>query len=276
MAARPAARVRKETVERQPVILGHDGSDREQPVEKFDPTKNVLDLVRAESKYQDAMRASESKYQNDMRDASSALSRLARMAESKRIEDLATLRFQYDTRIAENLRVEVKTTSELISAQLAKETTSLSSQISQVTTTFSGQITALTATFGGQINSLTNSLSPRIADLERFRWEVGGKSSVSDPAVAETLARFNTAISLLQSSGVSHEGRGAGQKEVIGWITAGIMFVVSVAVGAVAFFGAVHSNPPPPPASASAPAPAPAIPPGYYLAPIPPPGAQSR
>src|ERR1700682_1986306 len=110
----------------------------------IDPTKNVLDLVRAESKYQDAMR-----------EAKAELAKALAEAEQMRVNDLAALRLAYDQRIAEDLRVNVKTTSDQLAGQLVKETGSLSAQISALTNSFSNQITTLTASFTNQIGALT-------------------------------------------------------------------------------------------------------------------------
>jgi len=102
----------------------------------------------------------ETKFQNGMREASERLTLRLADAESRRIDDLAALRLQYDTQVSENLRIQVKTTSELISTQLDKVTNSLGAQI-----------TALTATFSSQIATGITALGDRIADLEKFRWE---------------------------------------------------------------------------------------------------------
>ncbi len=177
----------------------------------IDPTKNVLDLVKAEGKYTDAMREMEAK-----------LSLQRTEAETRRVNDLAALRHSYDTRIAENLRVEVKTTSEQLAAQLVKETGSLSQQISALTTSFSNQITTLTSSFTNQISALTNALTPRIADLERFRWEQGGKTSVSDPATSEALTKMAKAIEGLTTSKDLTSGHTKGVADSWGWIVAGI------------------------------------------------------
>ncbi len=176
-----------------------------------DPTKNVLDLVKAEGKYTDAMRhAAEGKAE--------ALAK----AEQTRINDLAALRLVYDQRIAEDLRVNVKTTSDQLAGQLVKETGSLSQQIGALTTSFSNQITTLTAAFTNQISALTNALTPRIADLERFRWEQGGKTSVSDPATSEALTKMAKAIENLTTSKDLTSGHTKGVADSWGWIVAGI------------------------------------------------------
>src|ERR1700683_5219086 len=88
----------------------------------IDPTKNVLDLVKAESKYQDAMREAEARIASLRSEAESKRLDELSGAEQRRIDALAALRQQYDTRIAEDLRIGVKTTSEQLASQLIKET----------------------------------------------------------------------------------------------------------------------------------------------------------
>jgi hypothetical protein len=86
----------------------------------IDPTKNVLDLVEAAIRRQDDLRA----------------------AETRRVNELAELKEKHDRIVADILTEQVKSTSQLISTQLDR---------------------------------LTTTMTERIAALERFRWEVGGK-----------------------------------------------------------------------------------------------------
>jgi hypothetical protein len=158
----------------------------------IDPTKNVLDLVRAESKYQDGMREAEAKYQDALREA-----------EIRHGEAMARLKENYDNRIADMLSVQVKTTSDLISTQLDK-----------VTTALGAQITTLTAATQAQFQALTQTLNDRIAQLERFRYEMGGRTSVSDPATANALIEMANAIRLLRTTDDKTEGRGLGRSEI--------------------------------------------------------------
>ena len=130
----------------------------------IDPTENVLSLVEAESRYQNAMRLAEARRQDDLR-----------QADSRRLDDLAALRVQYDTKMAEILTVQVKTTSDLISAQLDKTTTNL----------------------GVQINTNVTALLDRIGQLEHFRWEVGGV------ALHKSEGRQNTGLLLTAASAIS-------------------------------------------------------------------------
>jgi hypothetical protein len=183
-----------------------------------DPTKNVLDLVKAESKYQDAMREAGEKLRQMLADA-----------ESRRLDDLAALRLQYEARIAEDLRVGVKTTSEQLAAQLVKETTSLSNLIGALRTEFTGQIAVLTTSFANQIAALTSALTPRMAELERFRWESGGKTSVSDPATSDALGKMAQAIDRLSLSNREHQGKEAGANAVWGQLAVGVGLALTAA-----------------------------------------------
>lgn len=167
----------------------------------MDPTKNVLNVINSLDRYHTDMRKQMENYQT-----------LMYSAEKLRIDDLATLRKEYDARIAEDLRVNVKTTSDQLAGQLVKETASLANQISTLTTSFSAQVTTLTTAVTGQINSLTAALTPRIADLERFRWESGGKTSVSDPAMTTSILEMTNAIALLKESRGHNDGVAETQK----------------------------------------------------------------
>lgn len=87
------------------------------PAPMIDPTQNVLDLVKAESKYQDAMR----------------------QAETRRIDDLASMRVHY-----EGIIEVMRTNSLKLLADQLKENKADSSE--------------------------------RMSKMEQFRWESGGSS----------------------------------------------------------------------------------------------------
>jgi hypothetical protein len=183
-----------------------------------DPTKNVLDLVKAESKYQDAMR-----------DAGDNKQLALAEAEKHRMDDLASLRLSYEARIAEDLRVGVKTTSDQLAGQLVKETGALSSQIGTLNVSFTNQLTTLTTSFTNQIGALTSALTPRIADLERFRWEQGGKSGERDPAVTLQLAEMTKSINKLELERGASKGHAEGSAIVWGAIGVGAAILISFA-----------------------------------------------
>jgi hypothetical protein len=107
----------------------------------IDPTENVLALVDAEAKFQNGMRQAESRYQDAMR-----------VAEARRVDDMEAQRVRFETQMSTVLNTQVKTTSDLISAQLEKTTTNL----------------------GSLITTATTALTERISQLEQFRYAAGG------------------------------------------------------------------------------------------------------
>lgn len=227
----------------------------------IDPTKNVLDLVTAAIARQDDLRTATERlnevriaalndFQTARVNAESLIQNWMRDTEMKRLAEKDNLRQFYETRIADMLRTSVESTSTLVSNQLV------------------------------QIQSTFND---RVSQLERFRYETGGKTSIADPALADALMRHTTdinrlnagitdamgkmagAITELRSSGTMTVGRTLGQRDLVGWIVAGILFLSSVAGVGIAFVNS-HSAP----TLAVAPALASAVPPGFALMPIPP------
>lgn len=201
-----------------------------------DPSFNVLGLVASESKYHDGMRIAfgklqnfalkaESKFQTFARESESKMQTWMRDAETNRLDQLYDLRQTYEARIADMLSESVKSTSGLVSTQLVQ---------------------------------IQNTFDLRVSKLEEFRLLSTGRSSVADPALAMTLETIGRNISSMQSSftktmnefaektsgtmdkmalsivalqdtGRVGSSKNAGQREVIGWIAAGLMFVASIA-----------------------------------------------
>lgn len=87
----------------------------------IDPTKNVLDLVRAESRYQDSMREQESKFQNAMRDA-----------ETRRVNELASQKQVFDLELARLIRLGTEEKSTLLAMQLKEVKSDLSERTAKM------------------------------------------------------------------------------------------------------------------------------------------------
>jgi len=186
---------------------------------------------------------------------------LAISAERRRVDDLAALRKDYDKQISETQREQMKTTSDLVSTQLDKVTTSLSETINKT----SDNIVATLAT-----------MNARIAEVEKFRYDMGGRAAVSDPAmtqIANDLSQLKLAsgrhegqeaeatrkaIAVTRELGVAHSGN----QNVIG--------VVSAIIAALALFAAVGGW------MYTAARTQPVIPLPVYQAPAPPPVASPR
>jgi hypothetical protein len=206
----------------------------EENAHRIDPTKNVLDLVKAESRYQDGMRDIGEKLQHSenhrLADLQSAeakrLEDLAK-AETRRVDALEEQRVRYEARIAEDLRVNVKTTSDQLAGQLIKETGALNNQIATLTTSVANQVTTLTTSLTNQMTAQSSGINTRLADLERFRWETGGKSAVADPALTLALSQMTEQIASLKdvaTRGVGRQEQTVDQKTnyslILGWIVA--------------------------------------------------------
>jgi hypothetical protein len=172
----------------------------------IDPTKNVMDLVLAQEKYQNGMREGQEKIQrfaleaantfhNFARDMEAKLSGIRFDAESRRIDQLADIRMVYEKRIADMLNESVRSTSALVSTQLVQ----------------------IQATF-----------NDRVSKLEEFRWSSSGRSSVSDPALANALEQLGATIAALKTSEDSRGGRGTGRNDMYGWLLAGVAMIATV------------------------------------------------
>ncbi len=219
----------------------------------IDPTKNVLDLVRAESKYQDAMRDAFNTYQNAMReelarhteqmrqtvvdqqnlarshdtifqnyarDSEARMSSALRHADGDKNDKLAQLRQVYETRIADMLSKSVDSTQSLVASQLIQ----------------------IQATF-----------NERVSKLEEFRWSSVGKTSVADPATSEAISRLiagqaalkldtdaamiklTGAISSIGTQGQKTQSERMGQGQVIAWIVGAAMLMAAIATPLIAF-----------------------------------------
>lgn len=176
----------------------------------IDPTKNVLDVVAAETRYQNDMREAVKElllakaralddaiklvsdsiinYQTGMRDA-----------ETRRIDQLAETRQEFQNTIRDMLAESVRTTSTLVSTQLVQ----------------------IQATF-----------DTRVSKLEAGAFTQAGKSSVSDPATSEALSKMAMAVQALTTVGSKTEGHSVGQRELIGYL---------LAAGAIVFAYLKHS-----------------------------------
>jgi hypothetical protein len=110
----------------------------------IDPTKNVLDAVASEGRYQDGMREAGEKLQNALREEESKFQTALREAETRRINELAAQKQTFDLELAKVLRANQDAASTLLATQLKE---------------------------------VKNDLSDRTAKLEQFRWESGGKTT---------------------------------------------------------------------------------------------------
>jgi hypothetical protein len=110
----------------------------------IDPTENVLALVDVEKQHAQELRIADNKYNETIRNLNAKFQDALRHAETRRIDQLAALRVQYDVIIEGMRSTSLNTTSQLLATQLRE---------------------------------VKLDLSDRTAKLEQFRWETGGKST---------------------------------------------------------------------------------------------------
>jgi len=144
----------------------------------FDPTKNVLDLVHAAIAAQDAARNALEKLMNEkvnsvkdtlklLTDSQVAYQNAQRDAETKRIDQLAQTRQEFQNTIRDMLAESVRTTSNLVSTQLVQ----------------------IQATF-----------DTRVTTLEAGAFTQAGKSSVSDPQMSDALTRVTRDLAEMRNA----------------------------------------------------------------------------
>jgi hypothetical protein len=197
----------------------------------IDPTKNVLDLVRAESKYQDAMRlALQERWEESHGSLKEQIKivneyvvlfqNAQREAETKRIDQLAQTRQEFQNTIRDMLAESVRTTSNLVSTQLVQ----------------------IQATF-----------DTRVTKLEAGAFTQAGKSSVADPAVSDAIARLTDSIAKMKADAaeawlklsaniasvgtkeIQTKSERMGQGQVIAWIIGAAMLMAAIATPLIAF-----------------------------------------
>jgi hypothetical protein len=125
----------------------------------IDPTKNVLDLVAAESRYRDAMRVADERYQTAMRHA-----------ETRRINDLALQKDRADQAAQTVLRLQVDNNATLFLAQMDRGFANILKQMADQ--------------------------SDRLSKLEQFRYESSGKGSGMSTVVGYIFAFITVAVSV--------------------------------------------------------------------------------
>lgn len=185
--------------------LGVDAQGRQ----VVDPTENVKALVEQEKQHGIELRKMQEVHSEAIRSADTRRADNLRECDKEWADRFSAMKERYDNKIFDIQTTQVKTTSDLISAQLSKETGSLSNQI-----------TAASA----QTQMTMNIISGRVDKLEQQRWEVAGRQSVSDPATAEALRSMAMAVEGLSSA----KDQRAGGSAV--WAAVAVIITIIIAV----------------------------------------------
>lgn len=201
------------------------------PVEISEAIGHLRDVFTGEIKRIESTSASEIRRIDNLfieRDASRAntesIQKVLRDADARRENELAATVVRYETIIEDMRRISLDTTSTLLATQLRE---------------------------------VKNDLSDRTAKLEQFRWESGGKTSISDPAIANLMTELSASVAGLKKAWDTSEGRTAGGREVstdmrqekrdntgliFGMIGA-VVGIIVIAGGFVAIVSAISKSP---------------------------------
>ncbi len=213
----------------------------------IDPTKNVEDLVkankeasaevrsadqrfldaqlRAMEKQQELAREHDRTFQNYARDIEIKHQSGMRDAETRRIDQLAATRQEFQNTIRDMLAESVRTTSTLVSTQLV-----------QIQATFDTRVSKLEAGAFTQAGK-SSVADPQLADFMRgMSQNINSLSSTTSEMVAkmtaqqaDATAKLTLQIAALGAKESGGDARRMGQGQVIAWIVAGFMLVAALA-----------------------------------------------
>lgn len=194
-----------------------------------DPTRNVLDLVRAsvlrlddlrsaETRRQDAMREMETAHRDKVEALTSDFNAQLRDAEAKRIDAIRA--------------VDVNAVA-VASARAADQATVLATQVQVSADALRGLVSASAATLAAQQAAASAEFAKRLAELERSKYEGAGRSTVADPQL-ERLAALVEKLAGREATGV---GKSAGISAV--WVAA--LGAVSLVAGLLGIAGVLYS-----------------------------------
>jgi hypothetical protein len=202
----------------------------------IDPTKNVLDLVRAESKYQDAARDSLKELLlssiNAIKDMVKLISdnnvafQNAQVAsETRRIDQLAQTRQEFQNTIRDMLAESVRTTSTLVSTQLVQIQATFDTRVSKLE---AGAFTQAgkSSVQDPQTADALSRMAAGIASLSTTTTEAMNRTSM---ATAEAISKLSANLSTMQSTESRTGGREMGKQDTNARLLAVVMAVAAVA-----------------------------------------------
>ena len=229
-----------------------------------DPTKNVEDLVRAGEKtaamlrtadqrfldanlrsleqMQNFAREADSKLQNFARDAEAKITRALLDAETRRIDQLAQTRQEFQNTIRDMLAESVRTTSTLVSTQLVQIQATFDTRVSKLEAgafTQAGKQSERDPAISDAITRMTLGLSALKTNTDEMMakqfsvlTEVMSRQSA---AQTEQAAKLTTAIAAVGTREDKSASNRMGQGQVIAWIIGAAMLMAAIATPLIAF-----------------------------------------
>ena len=202
----------------------------------IDPTQNVRELVIQESKYQDAMRNAMSQMIHEKIDGVKEMLNLVssnvvtfqnaqRDAETRRIDELAQTRQEFQNTIRDMLAESVRTTSTLVSTQLV-----------QIQATFDTRVSKLEAGAFTQAGK-SSVADPQLADFMRqqaintsnLSTSMGDMVAKMNSSQADALAKMTLKIAEIGAMESGGSSRRMGQGQVVQWLVMASMLMAAIA-----------------------------------------------
>jgi hypothetical protein len=242
----------------------------------IDPTRNVLDLVDAERRYQDGMRQA----YKEITDAKSlCIEQIANLrsahaekvadAESRRVDEQAAMRAEYGEklRFAEASRIDAIRAVDVGAVAIASQRASdqanvLQTQVATTAETIRNLVASTAAAAAISLQQQLGPISTRITTLEQAQYKGEGRSALADPAFSELLAEVK------RLGAERNVSTGVGQGISTSWaVFIGIAMLIATILGVVGFNLSRNPAPPIQPTVQYVPAPT-VVPPAMAPAPI--------
>lgn len=155
-------------------------------------------------------------------------------AEARRVNEIMELRAHYTTQLqeAESKRIDAIRTVDVAAVATANEratqqATVLANQVSASAEALRTLVASTAAAAATSLANTTEQLLGRISQLEKAQYETSGKTSVSDPALTETMRDMKNVLAVL----AAQQGATRGSGQVVGYvIAAGMALIAAMAI----------------------------------------------
>jgi hypothetical protein len=208
------------------------------PGDGFDPSDNVKALSEAANKRQDDLRLADEKLTKALLDAQEKINAFRAeqakelsAAQDRRIDENSKLRAEYNEHlaVAEAKRIDAIRAVDVNAVAVASTRATdqaqvLATQVSQSAEALRTLVATTASTVAASQQQLANTLSARLTTLEQAGYQQAGKQTFQDPAFVALVAEVKT----LAAARTETVGSAAGRGDVIGWIVAGIVLLMTM------------------------------------------------
>ena len=189
-----------------------------------DPTLNVQAIVESAVKRIDDLREASCQRTDDLMEA-----------ERRRVDEQMQLRADYTQKLteAEAKRIDAMRAFDVNAVSIANkeagaQATVLANQVAASADTLRALVAATATTVAQQLAQVTTQFTERLASLEKTQYEKSGSSAVSDPLMQASVQNLVAKMESMREMTFQKQGAGTGQKDMVGWIVAGVLFLIAM------------------------------------------------